>query len=234
MAINSVGENLATNGAYNDGSTNGVEDKTALGKDDFMTLLLVELQHQDPTEPMDSEKILTQTSQLAALESAENTNKALEELAASLSNSQQFATVSAIGKTADLGSNAIAHDEGDTTSFEVYFPESIASGEVEILDSEGNIVATVPIELPKDENGDIAESIDSGVYQFDWDGTLTSGDSAGSGVYYVTASYTDAAGNSQTTRMGAYPIESIRFEDGDTLVKVGSNYVSLSEVQEVY
>ena len=34
-------------------------------------------------------------------------------------------TISAIGKTADLGSDAITLDEGSTTSFEVYFPKSI-------------------------------------------------------------------------------------------------------------
>lgn len=221
MAITSTGLNAATN-AEATTSTN-VKDKTALGKDDFMTLLLVELQHQDPTEPMDSEKILTQTSQLAALESAENTNKALEELAASLGNTQQFSTIAAIGKTADLGTNAIAYDEGDTASFEVYFPDDVASGTIEILDSEGSIVSTMPIE----ENS-------SGVYQFDWDGTLSSGSAAQSGIYYVTASYKNPVGDELTTRMGAYPIESVRFEDGETLVKVGSSYVPLSQVKEVY
>jgi len=233
MAINSYGDNLATNGVVGTAST-GAKDKTALGKDDFMKLLLVELQHQDPTEPMDSEKILTQTSQLASLESAENTNTALEELAGSLGNSQQFSTIAAIGKTADLGSNAIAHDEGSISSFEVYFPESIASGNVEILDTEGNVVSTIPITMPEDANGDPADKRDAGVYQFDWNGELAGGASADSGVYYVTASYNDPDGNAQTTRMGAYPIESVRFEDGAAFVKVGSNYVPLDQVKEVY
>ena len=84
MAITSTGLNAATNAEY--AAANTVKDKTALGKDDFMKLLLVELQHQDPTEPMDSEKILTQTSQLAGLESSENTNKALATLTAGLGN----------------------------------------------------------------------------------------------------------------------------------------------------
>ena len=57
---------------------------SALGKDDFLKLLLTEMQYQDPTQPMDTDKILSQTSQLATLESADNTNKALEALSASL------------------------------------------------------------------------------------------------------------------------------------------------------
>ncbi|WP_373001886.1 flagellar hook capping FlgD N-terminal domain-containing protein [Sulfurimonas sp.] len=231
MAINSVGQNLATNGEVQ--NTQTTKDKTILGKDDFMTLLLVELQHQDPTEPMDSEKILSQTSQLATLESAENTNKALSDLAASLGASQNFSSISAIGKTADLGSNAIAHDEGSTTSFEVYFPQEIKNGTIEILDTEGNIVSTIPIDM-KDADGDVLDKIASDVYQFDWDGKLTNGNAAGSGVYYVTASYTNPAGEAQTTRMGTYPIEAVRFENGEALVKVGSNYVPLDSVVEVY
>jgi len=222
MAINALGENLATAGAVD--TTTAVEDKTALGKDDFMKLLLVQLQYQDPTEPVDSQTILTQTSQLATLEASDNTNKALVDLAASLGNSQQFTTISAIGKTADLGSNAIGYDEGTVSSFEIYFPEDVASGEVEILDSNGNIVSTMAIE----------EGQNSGVYQFDWTGELSNGSPAESGVYYITASYRNPNGDQLTTRMGAYPIESVRFEDGESLVKVGSQYVPIDQVKEIY
>ena len=222
MAINAYGDNLATNGVVGT-ATNTVENKTALGKDDFMTLLLVELQHQDPTEPMDSEKILTQTSQLATLESTENTNNALEELAKNIGNSQQFSTIAAIGKTADLGSDAITLDEGSISSFEVYFPNDIEKGSVNITDLDGNTVATLDVGTNP-----------SGVYQFDWDGITSSGNLAESGVYRVNANYSDPDGNSLQTRLGAYPIESVRFEDGKALVKVGSNYVPLDSVVEVY
>jgi len=226
MAITSTGTNAAiavpttsterTDTA--DGNPNGV-----LGKDDFLKLLLVELQYQDPTEPTDTEKILTQTSQLATLESSDNTNKALESLAASLGNSQQFSTIAAIGKTADLGSNAISYEEGSASSFEVYFPEAIANGTLEVLDSEGNIVNTIDVEPNP-----------AGVYQFDWDGTLSNGSQAESGIYYITSSYNNPEGDALTTRMGAYPIESVRFEEGQALVKVGSSYLPLDKIKEIY
>lgn len=232
MAINAYGNNLATAGAVD--TTTVVEDKTALGKDDFMKLLLVELQYQDPTEPMDTEKILTQTSQLATLEASSNTNQALEDLAASLGNAQQFSTISAIGKTADLGSNAIQHDEGSVSSFEMYFPEDIASGTIQILDSDGNEVSTMDITKQEDADGNLLDKRDAGVYQFDWDGELSDGSLADSGIYYITASYTNSESDSLTTRMGAYPIESVRFEDGKALLKLGSSYIPLEDIAEVY
>lgn len=202
----------------------GTNPNGILGKDDFLKLLLVELQYQDPTEPMDSEKILSQTSQLATLESAENTNKALEELAASLTTNLQFSTISAIGKTADTGSNAILLDEGaDEAPFELYFPNDVQNGTIYVLDVNGNTVDTIPV-----------GSNDKGVYSFSWDGQTSGGTAADPGLYYIEAEYTDAAGANQTTRVGAYPIESVRFEEGSALVKLGSSYVPFENLQEIY
>ena len=221
MAITATGANASLVGLTEAAAP--VKDRTALGKDDFMTLLLVELQHQDPTAPMDSDKILTQTSQLAGLESADNTNKALADLATSLGSSQQFSTIAAIGKTADLGSDSIVLDEGSSSSFEVYFPSDIQEGAVEITDADGNVVKTLDV-----------GANNAGVYKFDWNGEDSSGNIVQSGIYHVNAKYNDPDGNSLETRLGAYPIESVRFEDGKALVKVGSNYVPLENIVEVY
>jgi len=221
MAINSIGQNAALHPDKTTAQT--VKDKTALGKDDFMTLLLVELQHQDPTEPMDSDKILSQTSQLAGLEASDNTNKALADLALSLGSANQFSTISAIGKTADLGSNAITYSEGSASTFEVYFPSDIQQGSVQVMDSTGSTVRTLDVGTNK-----------SGVYQFEWNGLDNSGNPAEEGLYYISAAYTDPDGNALETRLGAYPIESVKFDGGKTLVKVGSSYVPLEDIKEVY
>jgi flagellar basal-body rod modification protein FlgD len=202
---------------------NVTKDKRVLGKDDFMKLLLVELQNQDPTEPMDSEKILNQTSQLATLESAGNTNKALDSLSKSLINSQQFATISAIGKTADLGSDAISLEKDSEAVFEIYLPNSSDHGSIEIKDSNNHTVKTI----------DLGKK-DAGVYQYTWDGKLRSGENAEAGVYHVSATYTDQNAKEQQTRVGLYPIESMKFEDGKSLAKVGSNYVELEQIKEVF
>ena len=221
MAITSTGLNAATSAEYVAPST--AKDNTVLDKDDFMTLLLVELQHQDPTEPMDSEKILSQTSQLATLEASENTNKALSDLAASLGMSQQFSTIAAIGKTADIGSNAVVFEEGSATTFEMYFPDDVQQGNIEITDVNGNVLKTLDVGTnPK------------GVYKFTWDGTDSGGNTLDSGIYYASASYTNPSGTSLKSRVGAYPIESVRFENNETLVRVGSSYVPLSKIVEVY
>jgi len=219
----SVSSTNATSSALTSATSSSTNPKGTLGKDDFMKLLLVQLQYQDPTSPMDTEKILTQTSQLAALESSDNTKTALENLSAALGTAQQFSTISAIGKTADLGSDAISLTKGSTSTFEVYFPKSIQDGTISIKDSNGATVKTLSIGTNP-----------SGVYQFTWDGTDQAGNQANGGIYHVTADYADQSGATQTTRLGAYPIESIKFDKGTAYAKLGSNYVSLDKISEVY
>ncbi|HEX5623300.1 MAG TPA: flagellar hook capping FlgD N-terminal domain-containing protein [Sulfuricurvum sp.] len=217
MAIDALGNNAAT------ASTSPtVNPKSVLGKDDFLKLLLLELKYQDPTSPMDSEKILSQTSQLAALESSENTNKALETLAASLASSMQFSGIAAIGKIADTGSNAIVLEEASTSDFEIYFPSDVTGGNVNILDVNGNILKSMPI-----------GATNAGVAQYSWNGTDDTGARLDAGIYYAESTYTKQDGTTAKARVGLYPIESIKFDSGTTYAKLGSGYVDFNTIKEI-
>ena len=198
---------------------------SVLDKDSFMQLLLTELQYQDPTDPMDSDKILTQTSELATLESADNTNKAMEELVAQMKASQDFDSISAIGKMASLGTNAITLEEDQLANFEVYFQNEIQTGTLTITDSTGNVVRTVPLD---------EQAGKSGVLAFQWDGVSDDGEQLNPGNYYVTADYTDVNGEAQKTQFGIYPVESVRFDDGQAYMKLGSSYVPQDYIVEYF
>lgn len=228
MAINTKGyESL-----LNPGTTSSTTTKTAaatgssdtLGKDDFLKLLLTELQHQDPTSPMDSDKILTQTSQLATLESSTKTNTALENLSTQLQQSVNSNATNLIGKMGSLGYNAITLDNSKAT-YEVYFPTEIKSGTLTIKDKDKNVVQTVDL---KDAVGK------SGVISFAWDGKNADGELMKDGYYSVTAEYLDANNDQKTTQFGVYPVESIRYDSGNAYVKLGSNYFPMSDVVEYY
>jgi flagellar basal-body rod modification protein FlgD len=204
-------------------STTAENPKGILGKDDFMKLLLVELQQQDPTEPMDSEKILSQTSQLATLEASEKTNQALSDLAVSMKGMQDFNTVSAIGKMASLGGNTIAHTEGETDTFEIYFPKEIQSGTVTIVDEQGDIIHTAELDAQT-----------SGIKSMSWDGRDAEGNKVADGYYGVSASYFSTDGKEYHTEIGTYPIASVMFENGVAKAKLGSSYVPFTSIQEIF
>ena len=198
--------------------------KGILGKDDFLKLLLTELKYQDPTEPMDTEKILQQTSQLATLESSNNTNKALLNLSKALVSSQQFATISAIGKIANLGDDTIKTDgKGTPTDFDLFIPTDAQSGTITITNQDGNTVQTIGVGPNK-----------KGVYKFNWDGKDSGGNVAEAGLYHVSLSYTDKNKQTQSIKAGTYPITSVKFDDGKSLARVGSQYVPLDKIAEIY
>ncbi|WP_457596110.1 flagellar hook capping FlgD N-terminal domain-containing protein [Hydrogenimonas sp.] len=194
-----------------------------LDKDDFMMLLLTELKYQDPTDPMDTEKMLTQTSQLATLEASDNTNKALENLSRALEASSQFNTIAAIGKMGRLGEEGVLLGEEGEPAFSLYFGREVATGAITIKDRDGNVVRTLDI-----------HDMPAGTHTFTWDGTDGRGDRLSPGLYRIEAAYTDPAGERFVSRYGSYPIESVRFSGGEAELKMGGHYVPISQVAEIY
>lgn len=72
------------------GITGAASKATSLGKDDFLKLLVAQLQHQDPLNPTDPTQFMSQLAQLESLEQMQNVNSSLESL--TKSSSMQGAT----------------------------------------------------------------------------------------------------------------------------------------------
>ncbi|AJC94788.1 flagellar hook assembly protein FlgD [Campylobacter volucris] len=107
-----------------------------LDKDAFLKLLLIELQHQDPTDPMDTEKMLTQTAQLSALEMQDNTNKTMTQLVGAMTKLQNsiaastgMSALAAVGKLATVRDNyLIVADDDIQFQINMYLPKEPQKG----------------------------------------------------------------------------------------------------------
>ncbi|MBR6153275.1 MAG: flagellar hook assembly protein FlgD [Treponema sp.] len=86
-----------------------VDGKTttqSLGKDDFLKLLIVQMQNQDPTDPMDNTEFIAQMAQFSTLEQMTNLNSSFEQMSSILTSNSAVGT---LGKTVQI-------DLGDTTT----------------------------------------------------------------------------------------------------------------------
>ena len=58
-------------------------EKSHLGKESFLKLLITQLQHQDPTRPMEDREFIAQMAQFSSLEQMTNLNREVQSLFAS-------------------------------------------------------------------------------------------------------------------------------------------------------
>ena len=90
--------------------------QTSLGKDDFLKLLVAQLQHQDPMQPMDDTQFMAQLAQFSTLEQITNVGDELGRLAADSKMGQAVAMIGhRVTYTGSDGSTA----QGTVASVEV-------------------------------------------------------------------------------------------------------------------
>ena len=77
----------ATTNASNSASTSSSTSTNAINPNDFMTLLVAEIQNQDPTQPMDPTTFMSQLVQLNQLEQVTDINQVVQRYAASATTS---------------------------------------------------------------------------------------------------------------------------------------------------
>jgi flagellar basal-body rod modification protein FlgD len=197
-----------------------------LTSDDFMKLFIKQLQYQDPTKPMDTEKMLEQTSQMTQLQSNTDLKNDLQKLINRMDSSAQYSSISMIGKTANNGQNKLpiidAKNLKQDIPFKLYFKDDFSEANVKILDKNGNIVKNIDV-----KNGQ------KGLQNFTWDGKDNNNQPVDDGEYSIVADYTTTNNTKESTKLGYYPITSVQFDNGKTFVKMADNYIPLSSIKEI-
>jgi flagellar basal-body rod modification protein FlgD len=85
--------------AYNRSLAPGRVPQAELGKDDFLKLLITQLSHQDPTQPLEDREFVAQMAQFSTLEQMTNMTGELSKVLGLLARSQ---AVALLGKTVEI------------------------------------------------------------------------------------------------------------------------------------
>jgi flagellar basal-body rod modification protein FlgD len=196
-ATNTTGTN-GTNGTGSTGTTGSTTSSSSssagvgtLQGTDFLTLMLAQLQNQDPTNPVDSNTFLSQLAELSEVEGITKLNTSFSTLASSLTTNAAMQASSLLGHTALVASTtATTSTAGATVSGAVSVPQTTSGVVLSITNSAGVLVSQINLG---------AQS--AGLANFTWNGTTANGAQAPAGTYTLTATYAGATsgGTAATT-----------------------------------
>jgi flagellar basal-body rod modification protein FlgD len=155
------------------GSTTGdVANANELGKNDFLKLLVAQLEAQDPLDPQSAEDFSAQLAQFSSLEQLTNVNENLTQIESFEQAVNNASLVNLIGKNVDSPGDRIDFNSGDTKSLNFTLSEEAAQVEVDIFDSTGNKVTTLAL-----------SNQSAGNNQAIWNGNDATGKQVPSGAY---------------------------------------------------
>ncbi len=176
-------------GVNTTGSTATEKSDDIMGKEDFLSLLVAQLQNQDPLNPDEPTEFTAQLAQFSSLEQLYNINDGMNSLIASNTNSDRLSTLSTIGKNvAYFGDNFTHSGEPVELGYQL---DGIASEVTLSLQQNGVVYATID-----------ATELTSGNHFLTWDGLTSDGSEAPVGEYQVVLSAKAPSGES----VGAAPI----------------------------
>lgn len=196
-----------------------------LDKDAFMKLMLTQMKHQDPTNPMQSHEMAAQLAQFTSLEQLNNINATLE----GMKNAQQPATnyqaLNFIGKKVAGDSSKVVRMAGDKHhDFNFNLGGDASQVIVKVKDADGETVRTIKMNnLKKGENS------------ISWNGLLEDGSAARPGEYKLVAEAVSGSGQKVFVRSEFDgKITGMNFTPQGPVLLVGNQTVRLQDVKKIY
>lgn len=195
----------------------------SLDKDDFLKLLVTQLQNQDPMNPADSTEFVTQLAQFSSLEQLQNVNeniKIVQLFDQSINNSQ---AVTFVGKTVKATGSIFELSDGGSYEVQYQLGEEADTVNVSILNSYGETIRKIKM-----------ENLSAGIQSVVWDGKDENGNAAPAGTYTFSVQAKNTDGEAMST--AAYieaDITGVSYHDGSTYLLAKDKEIPYSAIIEV-
>ena len=200
-----------------------------MGKDAFLRLLTVQLQNQDPLDPVKNEDFVAQLSQFSSLEQLQQINKAVtgDTDAQALIGVQQAidsnTAVALIGREVDLPSDEINYIGQGNVRVGYHLTGEASRVDVLIYNEEGELVRTLTDDSPEAGNGTLV-----------WDGKNDTTQFLSAGTYRVVPKAVNGEGNSVTGKAAMTgEVTGVRYQDGKPILVMDGAEAPLSGIGRV-
>jgi flagellar basal-body rod modification protein FlgD len=198
-----------------------------LGKDQFLKLLISQLQNQNPLEPMNDQEYVAQMAQFSSLEQLQNMNSSLSQnmqynmlLSQTINNTM---ATSLIGKKITADSDSVGVTSGSGADITFNSTGFAPTGTITITDGNGIVVRSLQV-----------SNLQSGNNSIHWNGKDDLGNNVASGDYTYQVNLKNTDGQAVTVsnyRTGT--VDSVKYVDGQAYLLVDGAYIPLAQVREV-
>lgn len=163
--------------------------KNTLGKDDFLKLLMAQLNNQDPLKPMEHQEFSAQLAQFGSLEQLQNIHKGIENLQGGMGNESKLSALGMIGKTITANGNEVDLMEGQPVNLSFSKKEGVTPVKAQIYSDQGKVVRELDLNAKTSDGG------------LTWDGKDQDGKGLPSGKYTFRVQGVNPSG--QAEELGA-------------------------------
>jgi flagellar basal-body rod modification protein FlgD len=176
MATDILGAAGASTAASAAGKTNSARERSRDMSEQFMTLLVAQMQNQDPLNPMDNSKVTSQIAQINTVSGINDLNDSLGAINGQIGTSQQLQASALIGRGVLVPGDGISvGEEGAATPFGMELESPASEVKLTISDATGTVVHESSYTDQR-----------AGVQSFAWDGKDAAGAVVGEGNYRIS------------------------------------------------
>jgi flagellar basal-body rod modification protein FlgD len=198
--------------------TGAASTKLAEDFSQFLTLLTVQLQNQDPLSPMDTTEFTNQLVAFTGVEQQINTNQKLDSMVALQIGSAYSASQNYVGKKVSYVSSEFQFT-GAPSEMRYSLDKEATVSKINIFNEAGKVVYST----------DAAKT--PGVKEFVWNGQLNNGGVAPPGTYQIRVDAIDSEENPiQANTVVSGVVRGTESQNGQIFLLVGERAVPLSNI----
>ena len=197
--------------------------ESGLGEEEFLSLMMTQMQHQDPLSPMDSSQFMDQVTQMNTVKQLMLANQTLDQLMVGITSINNESAVNLVGHEVVAQGDSFFHEAGSSEDLVFELGAEAQEVVVTITDESGSVVDTIEL-----------GELNRGEHDVTWSGRTEHGSRASEGNYRYSIS---AVGeNGEAVPVATFVtglVEELRFVNGQPMLYIDGQEVGLGAILRV-